>query len=108
MEKSYTNEKLRIYDKFWIPQDNLYIIAWEAESNAPFLYRPKLYRDTMTLKFTRNQDFVIQHDPDGNFSQRHNDAPDVFNDELHSDKHSSQDHNNTQKLDSCENIDALS
>ena len=42
LENNYTNEKFRPDDDIVIPQDDLYNIAWEAQSNPSPLHDPKV------------------------------------------------------------------
>ena len=105
MENSYNIEKLRSDDNIVISQDDLYSIAWEAESNSSLLDCPTVYRDLVTNEHTNSQNSVTQQNNDEHSSQRSNDASDFVNDELHSNKHSSQDHVNTPKNDLRDDIE---
>ena len=95
VEDSYGNENFRPQDDVVINRDDLYSMAWEAETNSSFLDHPKLYSDRVTLEHTSNWDAVNQHNDDSKMTQKYKINCRV----IKSDTHSSQDYVNTSKID---------
>ena len=107
LEDNYNKEKFRPDDAFVIYPDNLYTIAWEAESDPSPGNCPKVYRDPVTTGPTNSGNVVAQQNIDELSSQKHSDASHFVNDEPHSHEHSKQNQVNTPKNDLRIDIDAL-
>ena len=75
-EESYTIENFRPDDYIVICQDDLYSIAWEAESDPSLLDHPKLNRDPATIERTDCGDTVTQLIVNRNCPRKDNNAPD--------------------------------
>ena len=60
LEDCYNNEQVRIDQKFVITQDELYSIAWEADSHPSVLEQPILYCEPITFENIINQEPVTQ------------------------------------------------
>ena len=60
LEHNYNKQKFRPDDKIVIPQDDLYSIAWEAESDASPLDCPTVDHDLLMTKHTSSRNSVTQ------------------------------------------------
>ena len=89
-----------------ISQDDLYSIAWEAESDPSPLGSPTIYLHPVATETTNSRKAVSQRNNDKHSSQRHSDASDFVTDDPHSHKHSSQGNVNVPKIDLRNDFDA--
>ena len=106
MEHKYIKEKFQSDYDIVNPQDNLYSIAWETESNTSILDHPKLYSDPVTPEHWDSRDAINQHNDDSNFTREYKNASDSIAEAPSSDTHSSQDYVKTLTVDTSISNDA--
>ena len=65
LEDSYTFEKFQTDGDIVLPEDDLYSIAYQAESNLSLSDHPSIYRDPVTIECTDSRESVTQQSFDG-------------------------------------------
>ena len=72
MEYNYTSENFQPDDDIVLPQDDLYSLARETETNPSLLDHPYFYSDPITIEHTEGRDSVTQQSIDGNITRQLN------------------------------------
>ena len=83
LEDNYNNENFRPDDAIVISQDDLYRLAWEAETISSPLGCPTIYHDPVATETTNSPNAITQQNNNDSSSQKHSDASYLVNDEPH-------------------------